>query len=876
MTILWVLLVCFLAQTVLSAQASIKVQAPTIVGLEEQFNLRFVISGEASPSDFSWEASEDFEISWGPSKGTSSSISIINGKTSKSQETTYTYVLKPKSKGHFTINPAYATVKGKKISSSAHQIEVVDDESKSNTQPSTSSRSQSVEISDQDLFMRFSFSKRDVIVGEPITATLKLYKRVNVAGFENVRFPEFNGFWSQELLTPSNLEFERESLDGKIYESAVLRSWTLIPQQSGEIKIDPSELVCLVNIRVANSGSHSIFDSFFQDDYRTIRKRVTTKDINIRVSPLPAGAPKSFGGGVGKYTISASLSRDSLKTHDAASLIVTVRGNGNTSLLQEPKIDFPPDFEVYDVRTKDLAGAKQFEYPFIPRSHGDFVIGPVEYSYLDISSRRYVTLQTEPLSLAVAKGAESTVSNSGQIITSSAQKDVRNLGEDIRFIKTALPSFTAANSFFVGSAAFWLIFALLFILSIVSYFAFRSVAARRADVVGSKKRAALKQARKRLASAAVYLAKDLYSPFYEELHRALLGYVSDKFNMDASEMTKDNISSRFVQTGVSEMIAAEFVGLLDACEFARYAPSTGNEAMNAHYQQGLSLISDIEQGTKRKASGVVIKLALALIMLAPMSMQAQEIETKLFEQEPLSETANMTADQLWNAAAASYTEAEWTNARQYWQKIEAEGFESADLYFNIANAYYREDDIAHAILYYERALRLSPADEDVRFNLELARSKVMDKIELVPEFFLLSWYKTVRSIMGSTAWAVLGLVLMALCLAMLLLFALGGSVAGRRSGFVIALISLVLAISSFSMGFSQKAESLRADKAIVVRAVVSVKSSPSGGAGSAAKDLFVLHEGTKLTILDKLGAWSNVELADGRQGWMLTSELEVI
>lgn len=844
---------------VVYAQSSIIIKAPNIVGLDEQFNLSFIISGDA-PSEFSWEPGSDFDVLWGPQKGTSSSTTRINGQTTKSHQTTYTYVLMPKKKGSFQINVATATVKGKKITSPQTQIEVVaDDSKKAQSSDAGSSARQGASVSSEDLLLKIQFSKRDVLVGEPITATLKFYQRVNVAGFENVRFPEFNGFWSQEDYAPSNLEFARETVGGKIYEAAVVRVWTIIPQQSGVIVIDPAELVCLVNIRTSNPNTGSIFDSFFQDNYQTIRKRVSTESVSLRVNPLPAGAPASFGGGVGKYSISAKLSRDTLKTHDAASLIVSVRGSGNTSLIEAPKVNFPPDFEAYDVRTSDIEGGKQFEYPFIPRSHGDFVIEPVEYSYLDISTRKYVSLRSNALDLVVEKGAESASTSSGQIIASPTQKDVRSLNEDIRFIKTAMPRWTSVDAISRADKLFWMVVAALFALAVIGFFASRSIAQRRADVVGTKNRAALKQARKRLSAASGFLHKEQYSAFYEELHRALLGYVSDKFNLDASELAKDNIAEHFVASGVSEAVAAEFVELLDACEFARYAPSSASQAMSSHYEKGLALISTIEQGMRRKGSGFATTAIVALALMLPMASAwgagGDDVAT------------------LWAAAVEEYTDGDWAAAVENWHKIESEGFASWELYYNLGNAYFREDDIAHAVLYFERALRLKPANADVRFNLELARAKTMDKIEVVPEFFLVSWVKGVRAAVDGGIWEALALVLLALGLFMSLLFLRGVSVNVRRSGFIVGLLAFVLSVSCGAMYFSQRAELSRTDQAVVVRPVTSVKSSPSEG---GAKDLFVLHEGTKLTILESLGSWSNVELSDGRQGWLRSGEIEVI
>ena len=854
------------------AQATIKVQAPNLVGLNEQFNLTFIISGDKAPSEFNWEPGNDFQLVWGPQRGTSSSVSIINGKTTRSSQTTYTYVLLPKNTGRFQLNAAEATVDKERLTSSRPTIEVVSDGAAAASQGSQGSQGQSSQgqggsqgsaqtgtVSADDMFLRLSFSKRNAMVGETITATLKLYQRVNIAGFEDAKFPTFNGFWSQEIQAPTNIQFHRESVGEMIYNAAVLRSWNLVPQKAGDITIDGAELVCLVNIRTQRPSTGSIFDSFFQDDYQTIRKRVTTQPVTIHVSALPGGAPASFGGGVGSFKMSAALTRDSLKTHDAASLRVTVTGTGNISLLEAPKVSFPPDFEVYDVKTSDVSGGKVFEYPFIPRSHGDFVLGPVEYSYFDISSRKYVTLKSQPLEIRVGKGADTGTPDAGQVIQGVNRKDVRDVGSDIRFISTKPGTFASVGHFFAGSPAFWILTILLAALAAALYFALRGLAVRRADVAGSKNRGATKMARKRLAQAGTFLKGNLYTAFYEELHRALLGFVSDKLNMDAADMSKENISARLVGQGAGEALTADFIALLDACEYARYAPDSGHEAMNTHYEKAVSVISAIDENMRRprKPAGGAAALLALLLLLPAHAVSAQQ----------------HAADSLWTAGVTAFTDGDWAGAAGAWSAIRELGIESPELYYNLGNACFKQDDLAHAILNYERALKLDPSYSDARFNLEFAQGFVQDKIEAVPEFFLEVWGRKICWLLPSDTWATLFLLLFAAALGCVLLFLLGRSVAARKTGFICGIVALVIALLCLDFAFWQRTDYHKADGAIITRPVTTVQSSPGR---DSAKDLFVLHEGTKVKVLDSVGEWRNIELADGRQGWLPEADLDVI
>ena len=856
-----------LTAVVALAQTSIKVEAPKVVAADEQFNVTFIIEGENSPTDFTWTSNDNFQIQWGPQQGKSTSIQIINGQRSKSVQTTYTYVLRPLKSGRFALPVATAKVKGKTISSETASIEVVAAGAASTSQNATRqsngqpAQRQQAGVQDSDIFLALTLDHTKVVVGEPIIATLKLYQRVNIAGFENVSFPTFNGFWSQEIEAPTNIEFAREVHDGQIYNAALLRKFVLVPQQQGKVTINPAEMTCLVNVRVSSGGT-SIFDGFF-DDYRTVRKKVATQPVTVTVDPLPAGAPASFAGGVGHFNISAKVSKDTLKTHEAASLLLTVSGRGNLSLLETPRVNFPLDMEVYDTKVSDkidksgLSGSRTYEYPFIPRSHGDFEIEPIKYSYYDVNQHKYVTLETKPIVLTVHRGNEAETSG-GMVVSGVLPKDVKNLASDIRFINVKGADLVSQGRFFVGSALFWILVMALLAIAVVLWATLRHLAARRADIVGTKHRKATKMALKRLQLANTFLKQNLYTAFYEELHKALLGFISDKLNIPSAELSRDRITEALAQGGVASSLTETFIGILDACEYARYAPSTGNEAMAAHYASALEVISSIDSEMKTHKNTLKAVLPLILMLLLPFATEASN---------------DAYVDSLWNSANQAYMEGRWSDAVAEYELISGMGLESAPLYCNTGDAYFKDGNVPMAILFYERALKLDPSYEDARYNLQLLNSTIQDRIDPVPDFILKVWAKDICYVMNSDAWAVCFIVLLALTLAMALLFVLGATAAGRRTGFFAGIVTLLFAVASLSFSIWQKNDYMSADTAIVMRPVTSVKSSPSV---EASTDLFILHEGTKVRILDRVGNWSNVELADGRQGWMLSKDIEVI
>ena len=856
------------------AQSTIRVDVHNIVEVGERFNVVFIVEGEHAPSEFQWNPGEDFNLVWGPQKGTSTSVSIVNGKTTRASQTSYTYILQAKKTGSFTFAPATATVKGDQIHSKSVQITVVEGGSSAQSQGQSQGGSSqgggqqgarsSASVDNGELFMRLYLSKRDAMVGEPITATLKIYQRANLTGFEDAKFPKFNGFWSQEVDTPQSIEFQREQVGDKMYNAAVLRRWVLIPQKAGTLTIDPSEIVCLVNVRSQRPRTGSVFDDFFENDYVTQRQRVSTPATSVKVTALPGGAPAGFSGAVGEYSVSAKLSKDALKTHDAASLLVTVTGKGNVSLVEAPKLDFPPDFEVYDVKATSATdksgtnGSKTFEYPFIPRSPGDFVLPPVRFSYYDVKSHRYATAVTDSLRLTVERGAGGAAQpvQDGSGTLTVDRKGVKNLGEDIRFIKTKT-SLKEDKGFFVGKPGYWILVALLLLAAAAVWLSLRKLAARRADVAGSRNRKATRQALKRLNLAGDFLGKNLYTAFYEELHRALIGFVADKLTMDMADQSKENIAAALSARGVAPETVTAFTDLLDACEYARYAPDAGHDAMNAHYQQAVSVITAIDASMKKGVSAAPAATLLALLLMLPLGAQAAE----------------SYPDSLWKAGVEAYSAGDWNRAAADWSAVAETGLRSKELYFNLGNACFKAGETARAILNYERALRLDPSDADVRYNLEFARNQTQDRIDEVPEFILKTWTRKVNYLLSSNAWAGLSLFFLALALALALLFLLGPTAGTRRTGFFTGIAALLLALAAWGFSRSQKAAAERRDAAIVMRPVTSVTSSPSS---ESAKSLFILHEGTKVKVLDEVSDYSDIELADGRRGWIPSGDIERI
>lgn len=576
-----------------AAQNSFTVDAPAVVSTDEIFRVVFTATYESGKiSDFTPPSFEGFEVLAGPVQSTSTNYQNINGQSSTTHTRSYTYTVRVVQEGKVTVPSASIKIGKDTYTTDPKTVDAVKGQVPDGGSSSAGQRA------GDDLRLRVSVSKTRVVVGEPVIVTLKLYVQSSaISGFEDVRFPTFDGFWSQEIDAPQNIQFVRENYDGQIYNAALLRRYMLLPQQTGALTIEPSELVCLLQIQAEQTGPRSIFDDFFSS-YQTIRKRVASEPVTINVSALPAGAPASFTGGVGSFRLSAGFDSDSVAAHEATSLKITISGTGNINLVDAPKVRLPADFESYDVRkTENITtgasgstGTLTFEYPFIPRAPGTFDLEPVEFTYYDIDAGRYRTLSSGPLSLKVGEG---TRTDAAVIPSGVSKRSVESLGEDIRFISTTT-NLRKAGRMMVSSPAMIIIPTVILLAAAAVWVLLARSIVRRSDVAGTRNRKAMKVARARLKNASAFLRQGLYGAFYEELHKALHGYISDKLMLPVADLTRERIGEELRARGKDEAVIQELSDILDACEYARYAPASGSEAMEKHYQQAVKVISQIE------------------------------------------------------------------------------------------------------------------------------------------------------------------------------------------------------------------------------------------------------------------------------------------
>ena len=605
--------IIFLLFTILAAwqvKAADKVrfvaEAADVVVSGDQVRLVFTVNSQ-DIKDFRAPSIKGFDVLMGPSRSQQSSIQIINGKRTSNSSTAFTYILLAGNPGTYTIPAASVEVNGEKVFSNAISIKVLPQDQTSGNSgnngggSASSSRSQAAgsRISANDLFITATASKTTVHEQEAILLTYKVYTVVNLRQLYG-KMPDLKGFHTQEVELPQQKTFTLEHYKGRNYNTTVWSQYVLFPQQTGKLEI-PS--ITFDGVVAQQTVSDDPFDAFFNGGgYVEGKKKITTPKVVINVQPLPA-KPAGFSGAVGEFKLASSINATDVKTNDAVTIKLTLSGTGNMKLIGTPEVKFPQDFEIYDPKVTDdykltnsgLTGTKTFEYLAIPRHAGNFTIPAVEFTYFDLKSNSYKTLKTEAYNLKVAKGQ----GNADQVISDFTNKEnVKMLGKDIRFIKLGDSSLRPKGDFFFGTVGYYLCYLIPLLLFVVFAVIYRQKALENANVAKVKTKKANKVATRRMKLAGKLLAENKKNEFYDEVLKALWGYISDKLSIPVSQLSKDNIEAELTNYGVQEALIAEFIGVLNECEYARYAPGNENEAMDKVYSASVEVISKMENSIK--------------------------------------------------------------------------------------------------------------------------------------------------------------------------------------------------------------------------------------------------------------------------------------
>ena len=583
------------------AAASFSVQAPRQVIQGGKFSITYVLSN-ASGSGFKSPNVGGCKLLYGPSVSQMSSFSSVNGKNTSSSSESYTMTYRAEKAGKYTVGAASVNVGGKTYTTKPFTLEVLPPDKSA----SGGNQSQSVQVYDvdtqtpdksvgkNDVFVRIILSKSKAYEQEGILCTIKLYTKYNIQQFMPTLQPSFDGFISQELPITSSIN-RIENYNGENYMVADLKQCILFPQRSGTLTITSGNYdLTVIQYQTVRSG---MFGMMMRTPVEKEIK-VSSNKATINIVPLPEPKPADFCGAVGTFSVSTRMLNDNLKTNEAGTLRLTINGNGNLKNIQTPKIAFPSQFDVYDPQTTvdanpsgdHLTGTVTIDYAFVPQYVGKFEIPATSFSYFDPVKNKYERISINGYELDVAKGSSSS---------SSAPAGLTQR-KDIIHIKTGDLSLENGHIMFVNTWWYllWYIVPLVIFCTILFYY--RKLIKERANVALMKTKRANKVANKRLKNARQLMAKNKHDAFFEEMLRALWGYFSDKLTIPVSELNRDNIFLELSKYGVTENVCNDIIGLLDDCEFARYAKSEENGSdMSVVYKKACDLINQVEN-TKHK------------------------------------------------------------------------------------------------------------------------------------------------------------------------------------------------------------------------------------------------------------------------------------
>lgn len=605
----------FLIYNALAQDITISVDAPRVVEEGTLFHVRYSINTEPG-NQFSIETCNEIQASGRPQTSNQSSISIINGNVTKNHIYTETRQFRATKKGTFPVPIASVKIDGKTYKSKAINLEVVDNTTAANaaqqTQQQMRQQSQNnysgqqstpnepkPENASSDVFAKVFVNKSTAYIGEPILATIKLYTNKEIAGINDHALPDFNGFYKRILEQPQKLEYQDETINGQQYYSILFQRVVIYPQKDGKLTITPFKVDCEVIMGITSGG-------FWGFPQRQIDRRVIeSKPVTITVKPFPAGKSADFTGAVGKFTMSAKTDVTTIPANEAFSLKVVIKGEGNFSLLTKPNITFPQDFEVYDPKVIDNfsttatgdKGSKTFEYVILPRREGNFTIPSVSMQYFNAETKSYQTIKTDEIQISVTKGTNSgggVVSN----YTQTTKEDVQ-FGNDIHFIKTGDLNLQSNNTYFYKSTLYWIFNAIIALATILFILLKRKQIELRSDVSGMRKRGANKESQKRLKTAHKYLESNEDTLFYDEVAKALWGYVADKFTIEQVDLTTDKIKEKLLeQHKIDEQSIDKLIQILQRCEFARFAPSDDTKGKEELFSEASDIIQEFESKKK--------------------------------------------------------------------------------------------------------------------------------------------------------------------------------------------------------------------------------------------------------------------------------------
>lgn len=483
----------------------------------------------------------------------------------------YTVVLQATKEGTFVIDPVSFQVGGTSYSSDKVTVHVG---------ANTSGRT-SVPQKNNNLFGKIILSRSSIYKGEHVVATSKIYSRYSRLSLSKSDFPMASGFWNEEINAGKNgWPVKTENINGVMYNVYTIKKDLLYPQKTGELKIPKFTATLVANRTIFNSGTEISISS-------------NSPTINVKQIK---NAPDTFSGLVGSFTMDAEISKTELSADEGIDIKVKIKGKGNLQQLDSIDLPFPLDFDVYDpereekisASTSGLSGSKTFNFLSIPRSGGEYEIGPVELIYFNPKSKEFVTLKSETWQVKVDKSA----GGSSQEILATDQKDVELLSEGIRHIRESSELIKQSDLFF-GSGYFWFLYSSPFVLFIVFIIVLKKQRSHQKDEDLIRKKKAAKTALNALKNASVKLDQEELSSFNQELLSGLFNYLRDKLTLQTTQLNKSTIRSHLTEKGATNEVIELLISVIEECEIAQYAPTSGANNQQL-YEQGITIIEKLE------------------------------------------------------------------------------------------------------------------------------------------------------------------------------------------------------------------------------------------------------------------------------------------
>ncbi|MCJ7758165.1 MAG: BatD family protein [Gillisia sp.] len=553
------------------------------LGINERLRVDFEMNQDGD--NFNPPSFNGFTVVGGPNQSVSNSW--INGKRTYSK--TYTYFLAPQGRGKFTIGQAEITVEGNTYKTSPVQVEVtaaVDTPTDGNN---------SDFVASENLHLVAEVSNPNPYLNEAITVVYKLYvsPRISVSNWREMDSPVYQDFWSQNI-DIKQLNIESGEFQGEPYRYVILRKTILYPQKTGELEIEPLTLSVSVDVP---SDRRDIFGGRL---FTTIDKTVAAGKRTINAKALPqANKPGSFTGAVGKFDFKVTADRSSLAATESLNVKVEVRGNGNLKLFELPELQVPASLEKYEperienVRT-DLNGTQGSlidNYTIVPMQKGKFPIPSLSFSWFDLESKSYKTINSGEILLEVSNAPAGAAISSGS--SNSVTKQTVELNQNqFKYIRLSTNLKPVNSGSFFGSWEFWSLLSFPFIFIILGVLLGKKREALANDVIGKKIKKADKLARKYLFEAKKNIGDQ--KAFYQTLERALHNYLKAKLHIQTSEMSKERIVELLAERKADPATTKDFIALIESCEFARYTPSS-NVEMHRDYENAAQVISELDK-----------------------------------------------------------------------------------------------------------------------------------------------------------------------------------------------------------------------------------------------------------------------------------------